>query len=130
MTVYPDAEEFIQQRLCRNACGERIGRHSPQSRHASAANRRCSRLPLLPYQLDGIAFAAGAGRAILADDMGLGKTIKGSALRNSWPARRRSARVLVICPASLKSQWRSEIQRFCDRTCNSSAAPPAERPTQ
>lgn len=32
---------------------------------------------LLPYQLDGIAFAAGAGRAILADDMGLGKTIQG-----------------------------------------------------
>ena len=31
----------------------------------------------MPYQLDGIAFAVGAGRAILADDMGLGKTIQG-----------------------------------------------------
>ncbi len=26
-------------------------------------------------------------------------------------------RVLVICPTSLKAQWRSEIHRFCDRDC-------------
>ncbi len=38
---------------------------------------RCSSTELLPYQLDGIAFAAGAGRAVLADEMGLGKTIQG-----------------------------------------------------
>ena len=28
------------------------------------------KVEILPYQLDGIAFAASAGRAILADDMG------------------------------------------------------------
>lgn len=26
-------------------------------------------------------------------------------------------KVLVICPTSLKSQWRDEIRRFCDRDC-------------
>jgi hypothetical protein len=30
---------------------------------------------LLPYQLDGIAFAAGAGRSVLADDMGLARLL-------------------------------------------------------
>lgn len=27
------------------------------------------------------------------------------------------SKVLVICPASVKSQWRNEIRRFCDRDC-------------
>ena len=70
---------------------------------------------LLPYQLDGIAFAAGAGRAILADDMGLGKTIQGVGMAEILAREAGIRKVLVICPASLKSQWRNEIHRFCDR---------------
>ncbi len=43
----------------------------------SALRKTLLNAELLPYQLDGIAFAAGAGRAVLADEMGLGKTIQG-----------------------------------------------------
>ena len=71
---------------------------------------------LLPYQMDGIAFAVGAGRAILADDMGLGKTIQGIGVAELLAQLAGIQRVLVICPASLKSQWRSEIRRFSDRS--------------
>ena len=70
---------------------------------------------LLPYQLDGIAFAAGVGRAILADDMGLGKTIQGVGVAELLAREAGITRVLVVCPASLKSQWRIEIERFTDR---------------
>jgi SNF2 family DNA or RNA helicase len=74
VTVYPDAEEHIQHRLFR----ERIRARVDEIRRDPAGHplrRELLRVELLPYQLDGIAFAAGAGRAVLADDMGLGKTI-------------------------------------------------------
>ena len=88
------------------------------------------KVELLPYQLDGIAFAAGAGRAILADDMGLGKTIQGVGVAEMLAREAGIGRVLVVCPASLKSQWRSEIHRFSDRTCSSSSAAPPSGPRQ
>ena len=85
---------------------------------------------LLPYQLDGIAFAVGAGRAVLADDMGLGKTIQGVGVAELLAQQAGIRKVLVICPTSLKSQWRSEIERFSDRSCQLVMGAFAERPTQ
>jgi len=67
--------------------------------------------------LDGIAFAVAAGRAILADDMGLGKTIQGIGVAQMLAQDANISRVFIICPASLKSQWRLEIERATDRTC-------------
>src|SRR6202042_2878417 len=112
--IYPDAEEFIQQRLLQERLGEKVAaiRKDP-AKHP--LRTELLRAPLLPYQLDGIAFAAGAGRAILADDMGLGKTIQGVGTAELLAREAGIRKVLVICPASLKSQWRNEINRFCDR---------------
>lgn len=114
--VYPDAEEFIQRalmqkRLCRR-CEE--VRKSPS---AHPLRKNLLSVELLPYQLDGIAFAVGAGRAILADDMGLGKTIQGIGVAELLAKEVDIRRVLVVCPASLKSQWRSEVGKFSNRTC-------------
>ena len=73
--------------------------------------------PLLPYQLDGIAFAVGAGRAVLADDMGLGKTIQGIGVAELLSHVAGVQRVLIVCPTRSKRSGSSEIQRFCDRDC-------------
>jgi SNF2 family DNA or RNA helicase len=71
---------------------------------------------LLPYQLDGIAFAVGTGRGVLADDMGLGKTIQGIGVAELLSHEAGISKVLVICPASVKSQWCLEIMRFSNHS--------------
>jgi superfamily II DNA or RNA helicase len=114
--IYPDAEEYIQQILYQQRAQEKMReiRRDPASHPLRTT---LLKIPLLPYQLDGIAFAAGTGRAILADDMGLGKTIQGIGVAQLLAKDTNISRVLVICPASLKSQWRLEIERATDRSC-------------
>ena len=61
---------------------------------------------LYPHQADGVAFLLSKKRAILADDMGLGKTRQAIvAMEAGCP----EGTVLVVCPASLKLNWRREI---------------------
>ncbi len=65
------------------------------------------------YQEEGVRFLASRGRAFLADDMGLGKTIQAVAAALVLRRSVGSKKVLIVCPASLKHQWRSEIQKVC-----------------
>jgi len=114
--VYPDAEEYIQQRLHdRNIAGLVEEIRSDPAQHP--LRTELLKEPLLPYQMDGIAFAVGAGRAVLADDMGLGKTIQGIGVAELLSRVASVQRVLIVCPTSLKAQWMSEIERFCHRDC-------------
>jgi superfamily II DNA or RNA helicase len=69
---------------------------------------------LLPYQTRGAIFAACRGRVVLADDMGLGKTVQALAAAEMLRRRRGIARVLVVAPASVKYQWKTEIEKFTD----------------
>ncbi len=127
--IYPDAEEFIQQRMAQT----RLQAATAEIRQDPAGHplrTQLLKVPLLPYQLDGIAFAAGAGRAILADEMGLGKTIQGVGVAEYLAQEEGIRKVLVICPASLKSQWRNEIHKFCDRDVQLIAGATAERGRQ
>jgi ERCC4-related helicase len=127
--IFPDAEEYIQQWLH----SERIRGRVAEIRRDPAKHRLRTELlkgPLLPYQLDGVAFAVGAGRAVLADDMGLGKTIQGVGVAELLAREAGIRKVLVICPASLKAQWRNEIHRFCDRDVQLISGPVAERGRQ
>ncbi len=114
--IYPDAEHYIERKLFQ----ERIASRVAQIRKDPASHplrESLLKVPLLPYQLDGIAFAVGAGRAVLADEMGLGKTIQGIGVAEMLAEEAGIERVLVISPASLKSQWQIEIKRFCERDC-------------
>lgn len=60
------------------------------------------------YQKQGIAYALEKKRCIMGDEPGLGKTAQAigtMTASGAWP-------VLVICPASLKENWRREFKKF------------------
>lgn len=63
---------------------------------------------LMPFQRAGVEYAVKAQRLFLADEMGLGKTVQALATvqaLNAYP-------VLVVCPASLKINWKREAQKW------------------
>ena len=70
-----------------------------------------------PYQKAGIAFSLdrikeGRRGVLIADEMGLGKTIQAIGIINNAPDIQTA---LIICPASLKLNWRNELNRWLVR---------------
>jgi len=129
VTIYPDAEEYINEILYQERIKDKVKeiRKDPKNH---PLRKSLLRTELLPYQLDGIAFAVGMGRAVIADDMGLGKTIQGIGVAELLSRDADISKVLIICPASLKSQWRLEIKRFSNRSCQLVIGNAQERSTQ
>lgn len=93
-------EEFFEQRLL------------AEIRAGSSLDLSGIKVELFPYQREGIEFAAFRKGAIIADEMGLGKTVQAIGTAVMKKALFGFSRTLVICPASLKDQWKSEIERF------------------
>jgi SNF2 family DNA or RNA helicase len=69
-------------------------------------------VPLYPYQREGMLHLAFKERALLADEMGLGKTIQAIAACALLNRLGNASRVIVVAPASLKTEWEEQIQRF------------------
>jgi superfamily II DNA or RNA helicase len=74
------------------------------------------KVKLYAYQAEGALFAARAGRALIGDEMGLGKTAQAIAAAELLARHFGLRRVLVVCPTSLKHQWKNEFARFTERT--------------
>lgn len=67
---------------------------------------------LYPYQKEGIQFSVFKKGVIIADEMGLGKTIQSIAAAILKKELFDFKKTLVICPASVKHQWKNEILKF------------------
>ena len=67
---------------------------------------------LYKYQREGIDFLKSQYHSLLADDMGLGKTVQ--AIKAAEELRAET--ILVICPASVKLNWRKEFHKWTSIT--------------
>ncbi|MFT5241332.1 MAG: superfamily II DNA or RNA helicase [Candidatus Promineifilaceae bacterium] len=70
------------------------------------------RLPMPPYQVEGMLHLAFGERAMLADEMGLGKTVQALAACELLRDYRNIERVLIVTPNSLRSEWLRHITDF------------------
>jgi SWI/SNF-related matrix-associated actin-dependent regulator 1 of chromatin subfamily A len=61
-----------------------------------------------PYQAAGVQYALTRPRCIIGDDMGLGKSLQAIATCNHIKA----INILIVCPASLRLNWRDEFSKF------------------
>ena len=73
-----------------------------------------TKLPLYPYQREGMLHLAFTERALLADEMGLGKTIQAVAACSLLHRLGKARRALIVAPASLKTEWEEQIQKFTE----------------
>ncbi|MBD8653657.1 DEAD/DEAH box helicase [Rhizobium sp. CFBP 13726] len=83
-----------------------------RSDEAFAKSLSTARVDMKPHQVEAARFALHSPLSkgvILADEVGLGKTIEAClVIAQKWAERRRN--VLLIAPASLRTQWQQELQ--------------------
>jgi SNF2 family DNA or RNA helicase len=67
-----------------------------------------------PFQMVPIVMALEMPRVrlLIADDVGLGKTIEAGLTVLELFARQRASRLLVVCPAMLREQWKDALSYF------------------
>jgi SNF2 family DNA or RNA helicase len=126
---YPDAVDFIIDVRTRKKRLEHIEKKFNNGGLNSELDE-VIKAKLYPYQKEGILFAAKAGRCLIADDMGLGKTIQALTTSEIFASEFDAESALIICPTSLKYQWKTEIEKFTNRAAIVIEGPPHKRADQ
>lgn len=85
------------------------------------------RTTLYPYQIEGVKFGLYRKAALIGDEMGLGKTLQAIAVGLLKKELFGFERILVVTLASLKEQWKREIERFTPEQAAIVAGNPQQR---
>ncbi len=109
---YDDAMAFVLEKRAADQRTSWVKRHEKEIRTTLLS--KYVKAELHPYQKEGVAFAIQAGRSLIADEMGLGKTLQAIAAAEVLKKEFGIEKVLIVCPTSLKYQWKSEIEKFTD----------------
>lgn len=107
---YKDALDFVVDKR------ESLQREEILNGYSNTDIENLLKTKLYDYQKEGIRFAAKAGRVVIADEMGLGKTIQAIGTAELLRKEGLVDSILILCPTSLKYQWKREIEKFTDTT--------------
>lgn len=114
VTNIPSVAEKFRDRANETALSEldKVGEKIEMSRSAEIAEGIEIPAPsgksYFPYQHAGIAFACNRESTFIGDEMGLGKTIQAIGVINHTNPEK----VLIVCPATLKLNWKKELERW------------------
>ena len=92
-----------------------------------AFDEKILKLPLFDYQKKGALFLAKKENALLGDEMGLGKTVQAIAAIELLKSKNQHLKVLIVVPASLRTQWKEEFKKFTGREVDVVRGSPAIR---
>lgn len=92
------------EKYTKNKKGKNINRVTKKRKFKLLDYSYLKRKPF-KHQLEAASFLLDRKRAILADEMGAGKTMSAILAMNSLRGKR-----LIVCPASLKLNWKKEIE--------------------
>ena len=114
VTNIPAVAEVFRDNADENAVSEldKVGEKIEMSSSAEIAEGIEIPVPdgktYFPYQHGGIAFACNRESTFIGDEMGLGKTIQAIGVINQTTPEK----VLIVCPATLKLNWKKELERW------------------
>jgi len=108
---YPDALDHVLENR-ENILRSAVVKEKYEKHIDNGVFENLSHVILFPYQKEGICFAASKGRCIIADDMGLGKTVQAIVAAELLRKETAISQSFIICPTSLKYQWKTEIEKF------------------
>lgn len=114
LRVNDDVLSFLAELRDIDERAAKVAEAFPQGMHSKEFDKLL-KVQLYDYQREGVLFAARAGRCLIGDEMGLGKTAQAIAAAEVMAKLYGVERVLVVCPTSLKHQWKNEVSRFTGR---------------
>jgi superfamily II DNA or RNA helicase len=115
LRVNDDVLEFLAELRDADERAAKVASTFPEGARSKALDKLL-KVSLYDYQREGVLFAAAAGRCLIGDEMGLGKTAQAIAAAEVMAKLHGVERVLIVCPTSLKHQWKNEIARFTGRS--------------
>jgi SNF2 family DNA or RNA helicase len=122
VVIRPEVEEKIER------ASEKRMLENIQSKHV--INYKPLKVTPFDYQKEGVVFAVFKKVSIIADEMGLGKTLQAISTAVIKKSIFGFKKTLVVCPASLKAQWKKEIEKFSHEKALIIEGPPEEREKQ
>lgn len=114
LRVYPDVFDYVKEHKETDRRKGLVKRIFPDGVNSNVFDGLIN-TTLYPYQKEGVIKIVEEGRILLADEMGLGKTIQAIAAMEIFARYLNVERVIIVCPTSLKYQWKREIEKFTGR---------------